>query len=360
MAVVLASGAVSAPPITGAGRDYDALRDALTRGRARPRGDDRAGRGGGVALRRGAGGRGGVAAGRGPHRADDRGVAAGQDRAARRRSQLGADPRRGRTLRRRRGHGPRGHPPGTGVGGGRRPGACLRRERRPSRRDPGPGAHPRRPARGQGHADGCGPATSRARTSTSTRTTAHEALGRQLRGRAGPRVLGVQPVAALRPPARARGDRGLARLRRRPGPGGRRPRRRRGHAGRRTGPGAGRGHSGRPGRRGRRGHPQLGRGTPHRAHRRPRGPGPPGPQPQRAVGHRAAPLDPGRDRRLARGHGRAGAGAGREGHERRGRGHARLHAHARRGADHPGPLHGRATPGAWCATTSGWATRGGA
>jgi len=30
MAVVLASGAVSAPPITGAGRDYDALRDALT------------------------------------------------------------------------------------------------------------------------------------------------------------------------------------------------------------------------------------------------------------------------------------------------------------------------------------------
>jgi glutamate N-acetyltransferase / amino-acid N-acetyltransferase len=31
MAVVLASGAASAPPITGAGRDYDALRDALTR-----------------------------------------------------------------------------------------------------------------------------------------------------------------------------------------------------------------------------------------------------------------------------------------------------------------------------------------
>jgi glutamate N-acetyltransferase/amino-acid N-acetyltransferase len=30
MAVVLASGALSAPPITGAGRDYDALRDALT------------------------------------------------------------------------------------------------------------------------------------------------------------------------------------------------------------------------------------------------------------------------------------------------------------------------------------------
>ena len=67
-------------------------------------------------------------------------------------------------------------------------------------------------------------------------------LWRQLRGRAGPRVLGVQPVAVLRPPPRASEEiAGLPGLRRRSGASGRRPLRR-GHPGRRYWPGSGRGH----------------------------------------------------------------------------------------------------------------------
>ena len=207
MAVVLASGACRPAIDRGGPR----LRRLPARAHARPRATlaEMIVRDGEGATRiAGGAGRGRVARGDADRIA--RAIAESplvEDRAARRRSQLGTHPRRGRPLRRR---------PSTSArvdiflgdvwvaeGGAR---ARLRRGAAPTRRCRGPGPHPRAPARGHAPPAGCGPATSRAATSTSTRTTGAdergEALGRQLQRGPDRGVLGVQPVVPLRPPAR--------------------------------------------------------------------------------------------------------------------------------------------------------------
>ena len=116
----------------------------------------------------------------------------------------------------------------------------------------GPGAHPRRPARGRGRGLDVDLRLLATATWTSTRTTGAERdtmklWGGNYSGGSRPGVLGVQPLVPVRPAPAARGDRGLARLRARAGPLRRAARGRRRSAGRR--PGAGAGASRRPTRR---------------------------------------------------------------------------------------------------------------
>ena len=176
-----------------------------------------------------------------------------------------------------------------------------------------------------------------------------EALGRQLRGGSGRGVLGVQPVVPLRPaaaaPRRSR-PRGPTRA---PSGGARaippRPTRTL-DEGLAQVLGTARGRPGVPRAR-RRGRAQLRGDAPRRDRGRPRGPGSPRPQPQRAGGHRAAPLDP---RAPSTGCARASrawsARSSTQGRGRRRRGDARLHAHPRRRADHLRPPCGRPRLGA--------------
>jgi len=144
MAVILASGALPARAILDEGPDYDAFRAALTEAARRiaamiVRDGEGATR---VAEVRVEGARVASEAGR---------IAAGQDRAPRRRPELGPDPGGRGPLRRRGGHGPGGRLPGRCLGGRGGPRPRVRRGPRPRGRPRGPGPHPRAAPLGRRH-----------------------------------------------------------------------------------------------------------------------------------------------------------------------------------------------------------------
>jgi hypothetical protein len=151
MAVILASSLAGNDMIRGPGAAYDAFRDALSSVAREIAGHDRARRRGRDARRRSADRGRAQRRGRGPHRTHRRRIAAGEDRAPWRRSQLGPRAGRGRALGRGGGREPRRHLPRRRVGRGGRQrarllgGAGARRAGRG-----GSGAHPRRSPRRPG------------------------------------------------------------------------------------------------------------------------------------------------------------------------------------------------------------------